>query len=193
MSSRYAGRYVRIDGSYDICDKQGENTDGTCKSKVSTVKLNAGTIQGEANRRIQGTFPGQDADVSQHTTGWTYKANNYRDGYVEKMHDFGFLSGAFDYVKTSELLGQTNDAGYDIPSNWKSFVWWYDKTVKMYNVGKQYVYFIDPNVLSWLSVDTTISGHFFLNSIDTKRVLPTDAVNDETRPKTIVLKACKAP
>ncbi len=194
LSGEYAGRYIRIDGEYDICDKQGENSaTGECVAVKSTSTLRAGTTQGEANRRVLGTFHGHDAETSNYSSYLSYTASNFRDGYVEKLHNHGFLSGAFDYVKTSELPGESEDAGYEIPSNWSTLVWNRRSTAPMYKTNNSYVYFVDPAVLSLVDTDTTSVGQFYLNSIDTKRVLPTDTTNDETRPKTVVLKACKAP
>ena len=191
MSSEYAGRYVRVAGTYNICDKQGENANGDCIETTTETTLTAGTKQGESNRRITGTLPGQDADVSKYTNYWSHGASNYRDGYVVILKRLGFLSGAFDYVKTSELPGQKNDANYNIPTNWSTFKWPLYEKPSMYRTDNNYVYFIDPNVLSLSDTSSTSSGQFFLNSIDTKRVLPTDTINDETRPKTIILKACR--
>ena len=194
MSGEYAGRYIRIDGEYDVCDKQGEDAaTGECVAVKSTAKLSAGTKQGESNRRVLGTFPGHDAETSSFSSCLPYTAANYRDGYVEKLHNHGFLSGAFDYVKTSELPGRSEDVGYDIPSNWSTLVWNRNSAVPMYKTDNSYVYFIDPAVLSFDNSTLASNAQFYLNSIDTKRVLPTDTTNDETRPKTVVLKACKAP
>lgn len=194
MSGEYAGRYIRIDGEYDVCDKRGENAaTGECVAVKSTATLSAGMTQGESNRRVLGTFPGNDAETNNYTGNLPYTASNFRDGYVEKLHNHGFLSGAFDYVKTSELPGRSKDAGYDIPSNWSTLLWANLSTEPMYKTDNSYVYFIDPAVFSFVHTDATASGRFYLNSIDTKRVLPTDTTNDETRPKTVVLKACKAP
>jgi len=181
LSGEYAGRYVRIDGTYDVCDKQGENAaTGECVAVKSTAKLSAGTKQGESNRRVLGTLPGNDADVSYYS----------KNDYVAKLKYYGVLTGAFDYVKSSEI-SDTNSV-FTFPNNWSSLHWLDNKGyAKIYKTENTYLQYVDPSVLS-VHVSTG-APNWFITSIDTKRVLPTDTINDETRPKTIVLKACKAP
>ena len=58
LDSKYNGRYFKVAGDYTICDKDGENSDGTCKgSAVTTVTdNNIGVFSGDAIRNIIGEF-----------------------------------------------------------------------------------------------------------------------------------------
>ena len=178
MSEKYAGRYIRIAGSYDICDKDGENESGECAGNKKTITLTSNTTQGEALKRIIGTLPGQDAGVSYYT----------KDNYVKKLQEYGVLSGAFDYIQSSEL--KNKNTPYSFPSNWNSLYWLDNKAyAKIFYNSNKYIMYTDPSILSVTM--STGSPEWFINSIDTKRVAPTDTNADEIRPKTIILKACK--
>ena len=176
LSADYAGRYIRIDGRYDICDKQGEDENGECVRVKSTNTLQAGDIQGEANRRILGTFPGTDADLS--ISG---------DDYVDSYKTMGLLSGAFDYV-TSEQVNRNEPFVFSAD---RATHKWYSSWARTFNTSNNYATFIDRDLLT--VVNNNSAPRWFINSIDTNRVLPTDLAADETRPKTVVLKACRAP
>ena len=189
MSDTYAGRYVRVAGSYNICDKQGENENGICIGESKEIKLEPKTTQGEALRRITGTFTGMDADVGVYMGRWGYKTiKNMQNGYVDKLHEYGFLSGAIDYVKSSELDNQNSP--FSFPENWRNLKWSNNAaSANMYDTSSQYLVITDPALLSVSQGSDAF--RWFLNSLDTKRVAPTDEIMNETRPKTIVLKACK--
>ncbi len=176
LSASYAGRYVRLAGTYDVCDKQGENTDGSCVSVASEVTIKPSMTQSESNRRILGTFPGTDADL-----------NMDSDSYVDTYKRMGFLTGIFDYV-TSEQFNK-NDL-FKFPSD-KNTHRWFSSSNYTFNSPKKFLRYIDWNSLSNKNLNS--DPYWFLNSVDSKRILPTDTINDETRPKTIVLRACRAP
>ena len=182
MSGEYAGRYIRIDGEYDVCDKQGEDAaTGECVAVKSTATLSAGMTQGESNSRVLGTLPGNDSNVSYYS----------KNDYVAKLKYYGVLTGAFDYVKSSEI-SDTNSV-FTFPNNWSSLHWLDNKGyAKIYKTANTYLEYTDPSLLT-VQGGSTSAPNWFITSIDTKRVLPTDTTNDETRPKTVVLKACKAP
>lgn len=181
MSDSYAGRYVRIAGAYNICDKSGENTDGSCKNRLKTRTLSVGSLESESMRRIWGTFPGTDSDVSYYSV----------DNYVAKLKQYAVLGGVFDYIRSSDIKNGT--APYQFPTNWASLLW-FDTAGngQTFNTSQSYLQFIDPSLL------TVLGGSFsapmwFINSFDSARQVPTDTTNDELRPKTVVLKACKVP
>ena len=56
VNTNYNGRFPRFAGNYDICDKDGENPDGTCKSAVSSSIVNNAVrlMGGDAIRNISG-------------------------------------------------------------------------------------------------------------------------------------------
>ena len=63
VSSSWNGRFIRIAGSYDICDKTGVNNDGSCKKTIETVTNSVGTKQDDASRRIKGRFPAGETKI----------------------------------------------------------------------------------------------------------------------------------
>ena len=58
LDSRYNGRYLKVAGSYTVCDRAGENRNGGCAgSAVTTVTdNNIGVFTGDAIRNIEGEF-----------------------------------------------------------------------------------------------------------------------------------------
>lgn len=58
LDSKYNGRYFKVAGDYEICDKDGEKSDGTCNgSAVKTVTdNNIGVFSGDAIRNMTGEF-----------------------------------------------------------------------------------------------------------------------------------------
>lgn len=58
LDNKYNGRYFKVAGDYTICDKDGENNNGSCVgSSVATVTNNkAGVFSGDAIRNITGEF-----------------------------------------------------------------------------------------------------------------------------------------
>ena len=199
MSSSYAGRYVRIAGKYNICDKQGESASGSCVSaEREDVSLAAGTLQGEATRRVWGVLPGNDANVVPNG-GFpvtikpnlnTYDRRNIT--YVETLENYNLLGGAFGYLE------QANATQFGFADDYTSRYWptttnpifnhYYVHGVGTYPLSK-YVTYLEPADLSDTNSThyTTIS---YLNSFDNARQV---YVSDENRPKTVVLKACKMP
>ena len=67
ISSNWNGRFPRFAGNYDICDKSGENTDGTCVSVVSSSVTNnsVGLMGGDAIRNITASLQRGNGDRSQ--------------------------------------------------------------------------------------------------------------------------------
>lgn len=194
MSNAFAGRYVRIAGTYDICDKQGENADGSCVSTKSTATISAGLKQGEANRRIVGTTPATTSTNSTYIGHGFWGKTNTIDGYVELLKEHGSLTGVFDYVTSSQVNGTDSTSPFKLPTGWQNFQWPVASYPKMYNTNNTYLQYLQPSFMSPSPMAPNGSPRRdYINSIDTKRVLPTDTTNDETRPKTIVLRACKAP
>ncbi len=70
VDEKYNGRYFRVSGSYNICDKKGEDSNGNCINQtqsdsvnglfrpisVSTDKNKPGTLLSDASRNIRGGF-----------------------------------------------------------------------------------------------------------------------------------------
>lgn len=194
MSNSYAGRYVRIAGKYEICDKTGEDTDGTCKNKIKERTIATGSLEGESLRRIWGTFPGNDADYTEYMDDWAGNsgktATQFRDDYVEKMKSYKFISGAFDYLKSEEASDSTSP--FALPTGWENKRWTDNPTkAAMYRADGTYLNYTDVALLSWTQGDEAF--RFFQSTFDSARQVPTDTTNDELRPKTVVLKACKVP
>ena len=190
MSSSYGGRYVRVDGSYDICDVQGEDESGACKKTVSTQTITAGTKQGETLRRITGSFPGQDADIEGNTGVWG--DTNLNKSYVDQLKRIHALGGAFDYLTSAEA--KTEGSPFQLPKDWNKMKWPGSSSYYTYDASTTYLKYMDPAILT---VDVTRNGgtwwDYYVNIFDTKMVAPTNTTADETKPKTIVLKACKSP
>jgi len=67
ISSNWNGRFPRFAGNYDICDKSGENTDGTCVSVVSSSVTNnsVGLMGGDAIRNITASLQRGNGDKAQ--------------------------------------------------------------------------------------------------------------------------------
>ncbi len=74
LNSKYNGRYFKVAGNYTICDKDGENSDGTCvgSAAVTVTDNNRGVFSGDAIRNIEGHFSSYEMGrygVSTYTSG----------------------------------------------------------------------------------------------------------------------------
>ena len=67
ISSNWNGRFSRFAGNYDICDKSGENADGTCVNVVSSSVANnlVGLMGGDAIRNITASLQRGSGDKVQ--------------------------------------------------------------------------------------------------------------------------------
>ena len=67
ISLNWNGRFPRFAGNYDICDKSGENADGTCVNVVSSSVTNnsVGLMGGAAIRNITASLQRGNGDRSQ--------------------------------------------------------------------------------------------------------------------------------
>lgn len=177
VSSKYEGRYIRIAGSFDVCDKSGES-EGSCSGNKTTKTVSAGTLQGDSMRRITGTFPGEDADVTMYK-GYD-SSIGLHNSYVKNLEDYKILSGAFGFVKPSDAGDAWDVENYEqmlySPNN---------STLKEFSTVGDFIRYIDPSLLSAVN-----SGayHFFLTKFDSALVTPTDY---EVRPKSVAMLACR--
>jgi len=181
MPAKYEGRYFRAAGTYDICDKSGENTtDGECSgSKDRTVTLAPGTFSGDNMRRIRGTFPGNDADVKIFSDMLNNASIGVPNSYVKALKDLRILTGAFDYVKPADAgdaWDVSNYANIQYNSSWKEF-----------SAHGDYIKYIDPSILSSTYGDSG-AWSFFLTKFDSQAIVPTDA---ETTPKSVSMLVCR--
>lgn len=207
IGASYGGRYIRIAGDNAICDKSGEAADGKCVNTDSQIveKLTPSTLQGETSRRVWGTFPGNDSDITntdlkQIHSEW-YGAPTSTDQaleyYVGVLEEHGALGGAIKYLKQSDVAAGDK---YALPDNWEQKGWrrFPASTKPFYNYnywwGKKignYFTYSDPSgaTVSGLAYNTG-TGQFFISVFDNKIQIP---VGNENRPKTLVLRACEAP
>ena len=196
LSSEFSGRYIRISGTNDICDKDGENADGSCKNTIASETLVPTKLQGEMSRRVWGALPGSDADTSMDYEWYgVYSDHNTKtDYYVKALEEHGILGGAFKFLTQEDVKTDR----YALPENWKTRGWrrFSAKTNPFYNYSyihgfyyDKYIVYVDPAGASaagpaWSTAQT------FINTFDNKRQIPT---GNENRPKTVVLRACEAP
>lgn len=180
VPDKYAGRYFRVAGTYNICDRSGENaTTGACSGSVDRANtLAVGTFSGDTMRRIRGTFPGMDGDALIKNSGLLFDASiGHSNSYVKALKDFKILSGAFDYVKPSDAGG-----AWDV-ENYQEMKYMAD--VNEYSMAGDYIRYIDPSVLSY---GDDLNGWFFLTKFDSSMVVPTA---EETTPKSVAMLACR--
>ncbi len=107
VNAKYNGRFPRFAGNYDICDKDGENPDGTCKSAVSSSVVNnaVNLMSGDAIRNISasilrcsgarcqlfGEYAGVDGAFSAtRTTSGAFPAADHDDYYYDLIHKLTF-------------------------------------------------------------------------------------------------------
>ena len=182
LPSKYEGRFIRTSGTYDVCDKDGENSaSGRCNFNVDkTVNLEPGTFSGDSMRRIKGTFPGMDADVAMYSSLLIDKSIGVPNAYVKALKDLKILTGVFDYVKPADA-GDAWDAG-----NYQSYM--YSKLSKEYSTHGDYIRYIDPSILSFTPSSAGPYFYFFLTKFDSKLMVPTA---EETTPKSVSMLACR--
>jgi len=186
LSGEYAGRYIKIAGNYNICDKSGENADGSCAgASVPAVASNSdgARLQGETIRRISGMFPGQDADVSPAAWGAQASIEAYRTQYVNLIKDMKVLSGAFDFL----TFNKVNNNEFILKSNWETYKY-PGFAVNMFSKNNNgYISYYDPSLLS-MENNSTGGANWYITTFDTANIVPS---GNETQPKTVVLKACR--
>lgn len=186
LSGQYAGRYIKIAGNYNICDKNGENPNGICVGSSTPAVANStdGTrFQGETIRRISGMFPGGDADVYPRASlGATSNMSEQRELYVSVLKDINVLSGVFDYLTLEEV----NNGHFTLKPGWTTYKY-PGFSVNAYGVTNNngYISYYDPGFLTMTGAD---EASWFVTTFDTANVVPSGS---ETQPKTVVLKACK--
>ena len=99
LDAKYNGRYFKVAGNYTICDKAGENSDGTCKgSAVKTVTdNNRGVFSGDAIRNMKGEFSAyemgrSESEINYATGVFTVQTGTARGSsdHSGKAPKFGF-------------------------------------------------------------------------------------------------------
>ena len=108
VNAEYNGRFPRFAGDYNICDKNGENTNGTCVNAVSSTVTNntVGRMSGDAIRNISASILRCSGDRCQlfgeyasvngafsatRTTSGAYPAADHDDGYYyDLIHKLTF-------------------------------------------------------------------------------------------------------
>ena len=208
VSNSYAGRYVRIAGDNDICEENGMNPDGTCQQDRlrRTENLTPATLQGEASRRVWGVFPGDGTGMPLYTADGMYARfqrppYNMPNGdiyevlqsYVKLLKYYKILGGSFDYLEQDQV------ESFGFENDYEARYFWADTAGRFFNRAyatgawrpniRGYVVSLNPGGVTTTSSDNYLASRY-VNSFDNSRQIPTD---DENRPKTVVLRACKSP
>ena len=77
VDSSWNGRYIKISGQYDVCDKSGEDeSTGACVSSVEkTISYSYGVKMGDSIRNITGDFGNMDRYFGNPSTAGAFYVN----------------------------------------------------------------------------------------------------------------------
>ena len=182
VSSSWNGRFIRIAGSYDICDKTGVNNDGSCKKTVETVTNSVGTKQEDASRRIKGRFPAGETQIENLIDQeWDNFTDPYNK-YVEQLRKYLVLEPPFDFWMKKDVT----NGDFEYPENHTKIYHGDRPDWPAFGTKGDYVTYVDPAILEFRGAHA--NREWFATTFDTKKVTP---VASENRPRSLTLLACK--
>ena len=186
VDNSWNGRFIRLSGAYDICDKDGMSGN-KCKMVLKSIGASenkVGLLQEDATRRIKGRFPGQETGIdSLINQEWRRVVfDDPHNKYVEQLKKYNALEAPFDFLTVEEI----DNGDFDLPKEYPNIYHGENPDWPAFEVKGKYMTYVDPAILELHGA--TVNRLWFNTTFDTKKVTP---IAEENRPKSLTLLACK--